>query len=376
MNLRTIAGAIKGTSMIAAVFVTLGTLLAPTVAQAQMSPNVNNVCITGWGIDSFGAPPRPGAGASTYPCNNQSAFDLTAKAGTPQVELWAMQRPHSEWECFPATSWDGQACKMVGYGASPTARMKGHYGPVGWEGRHWWIEPSGQFRFAGLTFSTSTGHVPPQDPSTPECEYNWNNESENWELDWCPSPILMPTGKRGVKKDLFRMTSAENGVIFDIDGDGDFDQVSWTNARADVAFLALDRNGNGTIDDGTELFGNYTLPGVRNGFAALEQLARGTGPVIADLDSSNHLYAKLLLWSDRNHNGISERDELEPLSKYYTSIGLSYSDDKTVDRFGNQFKYKGVASVRTGPGRNMATSRRDELSRLVDIYDVFLVTVR
>ena len=50
--------------------------------------------------------------------------------------------------------------------------------------------------------------------------------------------------------------------MFDIDGDGVPEQISWTEADSDVAFLALDRDGDGRITSGKELFGNHTLPGV------------------------------------------------------------------------------------------------------------------
>jgi hypothetical protein len=67
-------------------------------------------------------------------------------------------------------------------------------------------------------------------------------------------------------------------VRFDLDADGIPEQVAWTRPDSEDAFLALDRNGNGLIDDGTELFDNHTparpdLPGITtaNGFEALKR---------------------------------------------------------------------------------------------------------
>ena len=66
-------------------------------------------------------------------------------------------------------------------------------------------------------------------------------------------PIIVDTANDG-----YHLTSVEDGVRFDLDADGTPELVAWTRPGSDDAFLAIDRNGNGRIDDGTELFGNHT----------------------------------------------------------------------------------------------------------------------
>jgi hypothetical protein len=125
--------------------------------------------------------------------------------------------------------------------------------------------------------------------------------------------------------------------------------VAWTTAESNSAFLVLDRNGNGVIDDARELFGNYTLqptPPVgsgKNGFLALavfdtaEKGGNGDGQISA-LDA---VYEQLRLWIDRDHNGRSSGDELISLSSAGISdIDLGYKESCRVDDHGNQFRYR------------------------------------
>jgi hypothetical protein len=107
--------------------------------------------------------------------------------------------------------------------------------------------------------------IPPQ-PDPPYCEfYTWDYDMESWP---CNSPIIIATGKNQAN----RLTSPEDGVNFDFNGDGVVERAAWTMAGDDIAFLAIDKNGNGLIDSGRELFGNLTAPGAENGFAALQTL--------------------------------------------------------------------------------------------------------
>lgn len=180
------------------------------------------------------------------------------------------------------------------------------------------------------------------------------------------SPIVIAVGKR----QDYRLTSAANGVVFDIDGDGSPEQIAWTAADSELAFLAIDRNGNGTIDDGRELFGSATVAGAANGFDALRDIEPITGPT-GWIDYDDAVYPKLLLWEDRNHNGVSEAGELRKASEVLTRIGLGYGPLKRRDGNGNVLRLKGWATYRTGPGKNDVAGPHDGRQR--DIYDVFFV---
>jgi len=186
------------------------------------------------------------------------------------------------------------------------------------------------------------------------------------------SVVLVPLPGGAVDQ----ITSVDDGVRFDHDADGTSERTAWTAAGARVAFLAIDRNGNGTIDDGTELLGRHTVAGARYGIDALDKLNQkmGGGEEVAIIDESQPVFSRLLLWEDANHNGTSEPHELQQAASLLSGIGLGLVPQNRKDAFGNRFALRGFAHVRTAPGVNAPQSAAEDRERTIQLADVVLVT--
>ena len=106
-------------------------------------------------------------------------------------------------------------------------------------------------------------------------------------------------------------------VLFDMDGDGVKTATGWI--RPDDGIVVLDRNGNGLIDSGRELFGDATVlaRGARagqlaaNGFEALADLDLNADGRLDSLDAS---WGQLRIWRDLNQDGVSQAGELTTLA--------------------------------------------------------------
>ncbi|HCJ41130.1 MAG TPA: hypothetical protein DHV89_06260, partial [Ruminococcus sp.] len=101
--------------------------------------------------------------------------------------------------------------------------------------------------------------------------------------------------------------------------------INWTTTDG---ILAVDKNGNGTIDNGSEVFGDsFVLENgetAKNGFEALSQYDENGDGVI---DAKDAAYSQLRVWIDENGDGISQENELYTLTQMgVKSISLDFVD--------------------------------------------------
>jgi len=116
-------------------------------------------------------------------------------------------------------------------------------------------------------------------------------------------PLIIDLSNNGIALDSWQASAA----LFDLNGDGTKENTGWTKANGDDAFLVIDKNSNGNIDNITEMFGNASIPG----FTELAKYDSNKDNLINSLDSQ---FSLLRLWNDKNANGTVDTGEMTTLA--------------------------------------------------------------
>ena len=147
--------------------------------------------------------------------------------------------------------------------------------------------------------------------------------------------------------------AAINPILFDHDGDGIKNGTGWVSA--DDGFLVIDKNGNGSIDNGRELFGDNTIKSngqlATDGFDALadlDSIANG-GNADGMISSADAQFTNLRVWRDLNQDGISQSNELFTLSSQnIASINVTKTANSQTLPNGNQIADLGTFTKTDG----------------------------
>lgn len=256
--------------------------------------------------------------------------------------------------CSTAISFTGSG-QGVGFGVTFTPAN-----PM-WEDKYYYKQSCAGETLPALPEPVSTCLAPTSPPPDGTGDWTWDSVNCTWE--WTGpcggggcSPIVIDTSHRG-----FAFSDPKKGhyVTFDLRGDGNYEKVSWPMAGSGNAWLVYDRDGDGVIKDGSEMFGNFTPnsgwtnPNLsvmdRNGFIALgwyDQPAQG-GNQNAVLDKDDAIWGKLRLWIDTHcyvtpdvpcQSRPNELHTLDSMGIYSISLMYQY-DPNNRDKDGNWFKF-------------------------------------
>ena len=152
---------------------------------------------------------------------------------------------------------------------------------------------------------------------------------------YVPDPLVLDLENDGID-----ILSIENGVYFDEDNKGLRERTQWISAND--ALLAIDLNNDGIINGGAELFGTSSVlvngSLARSGFEALEEYDSNEDGI---LDDNDELFDNILIWQDKNTNGISDEGELISLK----DMGV---ESITLNNYGSDEERKKVISLKNG----------------------------
>ena len=156
-------------------------------------------------------------------------------------------------------------------------------------------------------------------------------------------PLILDLDRDGIE-----LLPVHKGVNFDIWSSGKLNAVAWTNG--DDGILVLDRNGNGVIDNGSELFGNINGDHA-DGFSQLSELdtAAMGGNEDGVLTADDAAFSQLLIWQDANVDGVSEATELVGLDAYRVTRMLLQGEAVDYGHAGSPIPTANYVETEEGP---------------------------
>ncbi|MBK3843275.1 EF-hand domain-containing protein, partial [Paraburkholderia aspalathi] len=163
--------------------------------------------------------------------------------------------------------------------------------------------------------------------------FKWLSQSLN-----LVDPLILDIDGDGI-----HTTNPDNSnAYFDFDGNGSRTHTGWISTGD--GFLVLDRNHNGTIDSGAELFSNFTPLAngtlAANGFDALREFDLNRDGVI---DRNDAIWSSLRIWRDANGDGTSQSGELLGLDELGI-VSINLSKDATIRTLENGNMVRGSGS--------------------------------
>ena len=123
--------------------------------------------------------------------------------------------------------------------------------------------------------------------------------------------------------------------LFDLDSDGDEEEISFAGKGS--GFLALDKNGDGRIGDGSELFGTKSGDGFKD-LAAFDEDGNGW------IDENDSIYSKLKVWTkdeDGNDYLINLKDA-DVGAIYLDNADTQFSLKNGNNRLNGEIKKTGI----------------------------------
>ena len=150
------------------------------------------------------------------------------------------------------------------------------------------------------------------------------------------SPLILDLDGDGIET-----LGTDTGIHFDHDGNQFSETSGWVGK--DDGLLVWDKNANGQVDSGAELFGNNTELSTgskaANGFAALTDLDDNHD---GKLDGQDSAFTNLRVWKDGNSDGLVQSGELLALNAAgVESLNTNFSTSGLVDANGNQHRQVG-----------------------------------